>query len=296
MRRIFRLGLSGWYHHSESGVFIGMPIIKHKVRHRVGTREFLKHRLRAFISTIRNVGIEKVSSDISHSFIFGCGHSGTTLLSSRLGLAQDVMLIDKETSAYLPGRRLAATRRQVIAWQHEAASLGCSVILEKTPKHVHGWTQISRLHPDARFIGIVRNPLDNVASLYKRFHDLDLSCERYVIDNGALWTLARERRGIVLNYEDLTERPKETLSKALQWLGCPWDDAILGESTLYKATEHSKANQRRRFAQVAQPISPNSGGYKKVLSPSQIEQVLKATSQTAQLFGYSFPSHEERLQ
>lgn len=265
-----------------------MPTIRQKIKHEVNWSVFINFNFKCIKNSFKDIGVGEIKSPVVPAFIVGCGHSGTTLLASRLGLSSNIYLIPKETSAYLLGNSLKKTRAIVNLALDQAKAAGCLVMLEKTPKHVYCYDRIRRLHPSARFICIVRNPLDNIASLYRRFNDINLSCERYIYDNTTLWELQRNESCLLLRYEDLTEKPEETLASTIKWLGCPWEQSVLGTNVIFQLKKDSKENQVRRYSQVAKPIHPNSGGYKNIFSPQQTAFVLSKTTGIARLLGYEY--------
>jgi len=266
-----------------------MPIIRSQVHHDVSFRRYLSHIKCRAINTIKDRNVMQVCSGVDSAFIVGCGHSGTTLLASRLGQHPRVELIPMETSWYLPQQSLKNTRNSMLVKLQEAEAKDCVVLLEKTPKHIHCWRRILRVHSNALFIGIVRNPLDNIASLYKRFNDLDFCCARYQMDNQALLDLSKREFCLLVRFEDLIISPEKVLSASLGWLGCSWDEKVLENKTSYRVKENSKENQKRRFAQVAGPIRRNLGSFADVLTEYQIKKTMSMVGDIATAFGYSLP-------
>lgn len=141
---------------------------------------------------------------------------------------------------------------------------GRSVILEKTPEHVHTAGRIRRLLPESRIIVVVRNPLDICAPLYSRFHDLDLAIERWLMDSKAALAVMQQESTLLVRHESLTRRPAETLSEARSFLG----------------------NMAIRHAQVSQPIRDDNGKWVDVLDPRQAAQVRDRTAGVAARLGY----------
>lgn len=190
-------------------------------------------------------------------FVVGCPRSGTTWLQLLLSQHPDVAT-GQEThlfSRYL--RRLDAR------WQQEAddhgrkvglqASLtrpqfdgllrdfadgvfsrlastkpGATVLVEKTPNHVHDWELMLRLFPDAWFLHVIRDPRGVVCSLRhaSRTWGADWAPEG-VIEAATAWARAvEEGRRIAsatprykeVRYEDLESRGAETLLDTMHWL------------------------------------------------------------------------------
>jgi hypothetical protein len=258
-----------------------------RANHRVSLTVFVKLRLRSFVRALVDVGTPSLQESEPFCFVTGCGHSGTTLLASKLGLHPDVLLISRESGIFLPVHGLRLARVIVQEWLAFARQAERCVVLEKTPKHVHTIGRIRRLLPAAKVIVVVRNPLDTVASLYKRFEDLDFSIERWLMDNEAALRALQAEGTKLVRYEDLTREPEATLAAACAFLGLPCDAGILARSgSVYGSHPELRRNMAVRHEQVSQPIRDNSGKWREVLSPEQAERVRTRTAALAQRLGY----------
>jgi Sulfotransferase family len=102
---------------------------------------------------------------------------------------------------------------------------------DKTPMHSEHMPEMARIFPDAVFVAIVRHPGAVVHSLVRKFHYA-------VADAVTYWKSTNEeilRRGmelgndrfVLLRYEDLVERPEETLRELVDFLDEPWSDDLL---------------------------------------------------------------------
>lgn len=117
-------------------------------------------------------------------FIVGCGHSGTSLLNKILGTHPQVYPIGGESELFLPNRlHLPTVEKCIIEWLSRTTEKRASHFCEKTPRHIHKTAQIQALFPEAKFIYVTRNPLDCVASLHKRYENLESAVFRYQFDN-----------------------------------------------------------------------------------------------------------------
>lgn len=103
------------------------------------------------------------------------------------------------------------------------------VWLEKTPDHLFYIEQLSRWVPDARFIHIVRDGRQVVASLYRAamqyptwrpFLDLARCVDRWCTAVGESARWQDRTRHLHVRYEDLVQRPEQTLQRVLVFLGC----------------------------------------------------------------------------
>ena len=161
---------------------------------------------------------------------------------------------------------------------------GKALVVEKTPKHVHALARIRRLLPGARFVGLVRNPLDTCLSLKLRtkgrdWGGLDYAIERWLIDTGAVADLRGDPRALVLRYEDLTSAPERELRRLAAFLDLPWHRSMLDATdSAYASIRQRTATMRLRADQVRQPIRPNSGKWRSGLTPDEIATVRERTA------------------
>lgn len=100
---------------------------------------------------------------------------------------------------------------------------------EKSPVHTffHDW--IMRLYPDAPAHLLVRNPITNIASLYKRNdRNLDLAINIFKKYIPALVRLSRDPRCVVYKYEDLLASPKTVMADIMKRVApdCTFDETL----------------------------------------------------------------------
>lgn len=103
--------------------------------------------------------------------------------------------------------------------------------LEKTPGNVFAFRQIRDIFPDARFVHIIRDGRDTVASLAKRGFSPLLAVSRWYY---ATLTGIQYRdwpNYYELRYEDLVRDPRQELSRLCNFLGESFSESMLeGES------------------------------------------------------------------
>jgi len=264
---------------------------RHKPNHRVSAASFLRLRLRAGANSVLDARIRPIGASGRFCFVVGCGHSGTTLLASKLGLHDDVLLVPRESNVFLPHESLRRARAETLDWLGAADRERRAIVIEKSPKHVHSTGRIRRLLPQARIIVIVRNPLDTCASLYRRYGDLDLAIERWCMDNAAAAVVSNEPGTMLIRYEHLTREPHRILAEACAFLGIPWDPGLLDRSgSLYGSDPGLRPNMAIRHEQVSQPIRDNNGRSRDVLDDEQTRRVRERTANVAALLGYVEPN------
>ena len=121
------------------------------------------------------------------------------------------------------------------------SAVGDRVHIDKNPTHTLFIPGILRLLPDSRFLVALRDPRDVVVSCYFQYLPLNpnsacfLTWEdtirRYLLDMGAwlhLRTVLPTDRWLEVRYEDLIADLPGQARRAVEFLGLPWDDAVLG--------------------------------------------------------------------
>ena len=109
---------------------------------------------------------------------------------------------------------------------------GASVVLDNS-KSVWRLLPLTRVYPDEIYVlHLVRSPEGHVASRMRRKGRgfLDAIVTKYLRTNllaRGLFGRARHYRKV--RYEDLVERPEETVRELSQWLGVPYVDPFVGE-------------------------------------------------------------------
>jgi hypothetical protein len=113
-----------------------------------------------------------LSHNLNFISISGCGHSGTTLTATVLGVHKDLLLIPTETRMFIDKKY---NINNFILNNYSSNKVG---IIEKTPNHIYVINEIKNQYPDTKFIFNIRDPKDMAASLYLRFQNWDNSIAR----------------------------------------------------------------------------------------------------------------------
>lgn len=210
--------------------------------------------------------------------IGGCGRSGTTLLRAALN-AHPRIAIGPETGVFsgnrdvgrlanstgLPPSVLADALRGSSCLGKFAQRLGTETLNpdgkprwgEKSPSNVRDLDVVFRFFPRARFVHVIRDGRDVVASLRThpryRWEDgrrvetgivnpWERCVERWVRDTEAGLAWRGDERVREVRYEDLVEFPREVLGDLLAWLGEPWDDAVTDFHRTHREAGSDRAN------------------------------------------------------
>lgn len=160
---------------------------------------------------------------------------------------------------------------------------------EKTPQHTWHVGKMKRVFPDSVIIAIVRHPGAAVASNMRRFgHSVRwgvLHCRRYYKEIARLASITH-RRMVVLRYEDLVLKPEQTMRELLDWLGEPWDDAVLGHHEIQSSREHERIEGLSR---ADEPIATDRiARWTTELDDADRTLVSRRLARIAEFYGYSF--------
>lgn len=218
-------------------------------------------------------------------FVVGFPRSGTTLLDTMLrghpaldvleespGVASLATELAGPADEHLhvlgraSAERLAAARRAYYQAIDRAPG-GGTVLVDRFALNMVYAGEIAKVFPAARFILVLRHPLDCVLSCYLRsFRATSASASFYTLEDAAalydrvlqLWEGYQQRLGLAVHtvrYEDLVADAAAVTGRLLEQLDVPWDDAVL---------DHQATARRRAvintvsYDQVVQPLHTNA--------------------------------------
>lgn len=249
-------------------------------------------------------------------FLLGFPRSGTTLLDRMLSahpqlvsIEEQETLIDLQRDFVNPPdglNRLAAMgpaeallyrqayRRRLVDLAEAADLRPGQHIIDKLPLNTLFLPLIARVFPDARILFAVRDPRDVCLSCFMQsfrlnaamahFLDLELTVEYYRevmmlgLDTIERWPL-RTRQ---VRYEALVEDPEAVARGVIEFLGLPWDDAVLD----YRSELAGAHISTPSYTQVAEPIYRRAIGrwrrYAEAMSP-----VLDSLAPMVERLGYA---------
>lgn len=248
-------------------------------------------------------------------FLVGFPRSGTTLLEQILDSHPAIQTLEeKPTVALMVGRtldmlderhctladldasQLAQLRQLYLAEAGRHVQLQPGILLvDKMPLNTVNVPVIARVFPNARFILALRHPCDVALScLMQNFfvnasmaHFFTLEDTAHLYDQVmAAWLHYAQVLPLkvhTLRYEDLIEDVPATSRRLLDFLGLPWDEAVLSH------TEHARqrgAINTPSYHQVVQPIYQRSK-FRWTRYASQLSPVMPVLQPYIEKFGYA---------
>ena len=238
----------------------------------------------------------KLLNNLNLISISGCGHSGTTLTATVLGTHKNLLLIPTETRMFLD------ESYDINNFIFNNYSDKETMVIEKTPNHLYVLDKIKKEYPDTKFILNIRDPRDIVSSLYSRFEDWNKSIDRLKKDFEYIKKFYSF--GYLVKYEDIVNNFEDTFIDICKYINMDFDQNMLeyykyapnwygvenpkdsdGKDKVYK--NNISNHEIRRSWQVKQPLFDGTGRWKKELSSSQIDDVVKNVGEVANFFGYA---------
>lgn len=203
-------------------------------------------------------------------FLVGAPRSGTTILQSLLAAHPEVIsfpeskffhyLLYDQFAGKLPGRMEAFFRDEIqrpellqgfddsqtveakASWfvrvlDGLAAEQKKSIWLEKTPEHIYFIDDIERFLPDAKFIHILRNGMDTIASMYEATRsfnelwgagwDLNHCIDRWEHAMLTSHKYVNKSHHILVKYEELLDNKTNFLGKICNFMDIEYDNKML---------------------------------------------------------------------
>lgn len=172
-----------------------------------------------------------------------------------------------------------------------AAAVGARRFGEKTPWNVRHLDALEALFPDARFVHIVRDPRAVVASkrkLPRTSTDVLTNAVKWSIDVAAAGryldgSSERAARLLEIRYEDLIRTPERVLRGVCDFLGEPFDAAMLAYAELGAPAFRDQPYREG----VLRPLFDSSlEAWRRDLSPAQVWLVQRLTRAGMARYGY----------
>ena len=273
--------ISNLYHRSKE-------YIKSSSYLKIANNESLKSNESSFKTRINNaeffksIKIKKPRCQISKNhnqfiFIVGMPRSGSTLLENILSLNNQVIdmgEIDFLEESLKENKDIEKVFNSY-SKKREENFKSSSIVTDKNLFNYIYCSIIYNYFPNAKIIHCMRNPLDNILSIYRtKFRNQTFSFSLNDITNlyvhhFEIMQEYKKKYGEIIyeyNYEALARNPSLEIPKIIDWLGWKWDEAYLSP----------QKNTRNVFtassSQVRQKIYSSSIGiwkeYKELLAPS----------------------------
>ena len=217
-------------------------------------------------------------------FIVGIFRSGSTLLESILSInpnIDDLGEINILEDSFLESRKFQQNNINLpledLYWKKILNLKKRSRIT--TNKNLHNYQYagiIAQEMKNSKIIHCIRNPLDNILSIYRahfaRGHVYSSSlidCAKIYLDQEDIMTEYKKQfRSIIydLNYESLVRNPNQEIKSLISWLGWKWQESYL------KPHLNRRSVTTASSIQVRYPINTKSIGgwkhYKDMLEPA----------------------------
>ena len=189
----------------------------------------------------------------------------------------NALLIPQYVTSFIQALDTITLQRQKSYW------------LEKTPEHLRRINAIEKLVDEAKFIHIVRNGVDVVASLYEmtqKYPEIwgqPRELEQYVSrwQNDVLITSRHlhKTNHILVRYENLVANPLTALAEICEFMEVSLESSILQNranvtSSLIRQREHWKQQVNENLQQ------PKSDKFYRIFDDSQREYILTLIQQT----------------
>ena len=235
-----------------------------------------------------------------------CGHarSGTTLLEQVLDSHPDIVSAEETEviidEAFAPLKNASPSDAYMLSVLESATiptlqqlraayfssmelSIGSPIagrlLIDKNPMFTYMIPGFIRVFPETKFLIALRDPRDVVMSCFMQKQMLNpvtsayLSLEGTAEDYAAIMNIWRTLKPLMpgryleVRYEDVVDDLESVARKALDFLGVPWDDRVLGFD------EHARKKMvlSPTYADVTQPVYKSARGrwlnYQKYLEP-----------------------------
>lgn len=169
--------------------------------------------------------------------------------------------------------------------------------LEKTPEHIYFAQDILNYLPDAKFVHVVRHPLDVVASMRKATSDplsnalwggewtLDFCIERWKSSVLISHRFQNTPQHLIIRYEHLLQDKIRFLSQCCYFIDVAYDEKMLRNYQREGLRLGLGLPWHEGIDRAIEPATISK--YKQFLKPDEILYVLENTTELRQKFGYA---------
>ena len=231
------------------------------IQRKLNTGEYFRN-----LKIDQNLNFEKLKDSNRYLFIVGMPRCGSTLLESILSLNPEVKDLGEisfleeslqKTNDFLEVKNLYKEKVMLINSKQK-------IFTDKNLFNFLYCPIIYKLFPNARIIHCIRNPLDNILSIYRtNFLNQSFSSSLNDISDLYLYHLKvmeeyKSKFGSIIysyDHEKVVRNPKETIQDLINWLDWEWSDKYLSPQKSQRSVFTASS------AQVRKKINPNSSGY-----------------------------------
>jgi len=214
----------------------------------------------------KNLSIDRTADINRYLFIVGMPRSGSTLLESILSLNNDVKDLGevsfleeslKQTDDLLEVKNLYAEKVKLINSEKK-------IFTDKNLFNFLYCPIIYKLFPNARIIHCIRNPLDNILSIYRtNFLNQSFSSslkditDMYIYQMKLMYEYKSKFGSKIYSYDHdkVVRNPEESIKNLINWLDWKWNDKYLSPQKSKRSVFTASS------AQVRKKINSYSSGY-----------------------------------
>lgn len=241
------------------------------------------------------------------AFIVGAPNSGTTLLFRLLLEHPAIWGKFQESRLFVTCNTDKDIITTLNSWNYLALKEGKSLVLEKTPAHIERWPRIHSLVTNHKFLYMMRDGRDCVASCfasYKQRHDVMTqvwidSILDYEELQGAFPNDVR-----LVHLRDIQREPRSALAGILSFLGLDASDSILSDILTYherpkefegmslvpskkpEAVSNLASHNSLRCYQVNQPIASDTSRWQNEFPYEQYAELHDRMAPWLEKYGY----------
>lgn len=187
-------------------------------------QKVLKQKIKTLVNKLKLLAIGKKLRPV---FIVGCGHSGTSIMLSLLDNHSKVYAFKRETKIFFKDKVYSTS--QILKWYKEAQRLNKSIIVEKTPSHIHRIDNIFSTVKNARIILMLRDGRDVACSIKERTGDFNRGINRWIEDNEIGYVYWNDERVMVVRLEDLTANSKDVLKDICDFIRIEFEHGMIAK-------------------------------------------------------------------
>lgn len=188
-------------------------------------------------------------------------------------------------------RNLAAIVDAIMRYHAEVNAVPCQRWADKTPAHSLAMPEIHALYPQARFIHMLRDGVDSIASWYARDidPDIEVTAKRWESHVRAVGAFSANHPSLVqvLRYEELVTNPAPHVQRICEFVGLPYREEMLSDNS--HVTNLPDILEKEHLRKAAQPIATDSLGRGRATLSSQQREIIQRIA-GAELARWNYPA------